>query len=725
MKRAVLLPILLLAGIGLWGLDESGGGIPWIFGDTAAGGHRGKINAVYYDGRRLLSIGEDGFLGLWDLERGEAVGRFQLSGLPLLAIARRPGKSQIAVIEDDGLGHCRISAWDYLSLEKLFTLPFQDPVRSVSYSAGGTYLVICRSGRTGIALVDSETGELLLDPENIAEEFPSSAGFAAIGRTERAMLVYSPAGTLSYWELGGDRELSLIPALDGFGLSLNFEAPLDLRGPLLFGNNRFLAGFDGGGLVVLEADTGYELDRDPSLPWGTLAAGGDELYCLAGPPPGGGRTGTPVPAGREGLYRFRMDASGNLQRRGFYPSPAGAGALAVIPGEGEDSPPLIALGTAEGEVLRLGSPWALPARLGLKKQIRIPEAAAGQKEIAFLTGENSLGRIPLDFLELQDGFPLTLEDAGAYTRITAAGASPMEASFPDNHPAADRFILWQDRSPLPSPALRAPGTGPDLLLLDRPPPERDNRSSAGGFSLRSVSALEDRGLFLDMGGNISIISLAAGETQYTETSPGSLDAAFIDRDSIILGRGSSGDPFLMIDTKTRETVTLPYPASIGLQVYRGPSGAIYGTTIEEERGERRTVIIRLDLQDPAASARLAEYRGEDAEFSIAEAEGLTASTLGEGGIYGPWGTVGFERGPAFPLRITGGDRYFIVLDTEGGISWYDPRSGELLALFRLYEDAWTLVSKEQRKGGSVFSQRETSSYSEGRTVATVRRPRKG
>jgi hypothetical protein len=719
-KRAALLAVLLLAGAGLWGQDDSGGDIPWIFRDTGSGGHRGKITGLYYDGRRLLSTGEDGFLGMWDLERGEALTRFQLSGLPLLAAARRPGKSQIAVIEDDGLGHCRISAWDYLSLENLFTLPFEDPVRSISYSAGGTYLVICRSGRTGIVLVDPETGEALLNSENISEEFPSSAGFAAIGRTERAMLVYSPAGAVSYWELGGDRELSLIPAVDAFGLPLNFEAPMDLQAPLLFGNNRFLAGFDTGGLVVLEADTGYELDRDPFLPWGTLAAGGDELYCLA--VPGEGRAGTAAPIGREGLYRFRMDASGNLQRTGFYYSPAGAGALAVIPGETGNSPPLAAIGTAEGEVLRLnlGSSWALPTRLGVKKQIRIPEAAAGKNEIAFLTGENSLGRIPLDFLELQDGFPLALENAGAYTRITAAGASSAEAPFPEDHPAADRFILWQDRSPLPSPALRSPGAGPDLPLLA--PPEGGGRP-AGGFPLRSAAALEDWGLFLDMGGNISIVSLTAGETRYTESSPGSLDAAFIDRDRIILGRGSSGDPFLMIDTKTRETVALPYPASAGLQVYRGPSGAIYGTTIEEGTGERRTVIIRLDLQDPAWSVRLAEYRGEDAEPSTAEAEGFAASTLGEGGIYGPWGTVGLERGPAFPLRIAGGDRYFIVLDTEGGISWYDPRSGELLALFRLYEDEWTLVSKEQRKGGSVFSRRETSSYSEGRTA--VRRPRKG
>jgi hypothetical protein len=694
MKKAALLSILFLAGAGLWAQDEPDGGIPWIFRDTASGGHRGKVTGIYYDGRRILSIGEDGFLGLWDLDQGKALMRFQLSSLPILAMARRPGKSQIAVIEDDGLGHCRISAWDYLSLDNLFTLPFQDPVGSISYSAGGAYLAVSRSGSTGIVLMDSETGESLLNSRNIPEEFPPSAGFTAIGRTERAMLVYSPSGTLSYWELSGNQELHLAPALDEFGLPLNFEAPMDLYAPLLFGNNRFLAGFDNGGLVVLGADTGYELERDPSLPWGALAAWGDELYCLVTPIPGERRTGNTLPAGREGLYRFRMDAAGSLRRIGFYPSPAGRGtsALAVVPGERENSPPRIVMGTAEGEVLQLNlrSPRALPLRLGVKNQIRIPEAAAGKGKIAFLTGENSLGSIPLDFLELQDGFPLVLENAGTYTRIAAVEAS---APGDEDNSAADRFILWQDRSSLPSPGLYFPGAAADLLLLNRPSPERGNtgRSSAGEFPLRSVSALEDWGLFLDMGGNISIISLTSGEVRYTETSAGSLDAAFINQDGIILGRSSSGEPFLIIDTGTRETVALPYPASAGIRVYRGPSGSIYGTTIGEGEGGRRTSIIRLDLKNPAGSERLAEYRGEDAELmNIAEAEGFAASTLGAGGIYSPWGMIELERGPALPLRIAGGDRYFIVLDTEGGISWYDPQSGELLALFRLYEDEWTL-----------------------------------
>jgi hypothetical protein len=87
-----------------------------------------------------------------------------------------------------------------------------------------------------------------------------------------------------------------------------------------------------------------------------------------------------------------------------------------------------------------------------------------------------------------------------------------------------------------------------------------------------------------------------------------------------------------------------------------------------------------------------EYQGEDVRFSMAEADGFIASNLGEGGaaIYSSWGMIDLERGPGLPEQLIDGDLYFIVIDAEGCISWHDPRTGEILALFRLYENEWIL-----------------------------------
>jgi hypothetical protein len=685
------------------------------------GGHRGRVTCVQYDGERFLSAGEDGFLETWDGRGRQALSRYQLSGLPILTMVCRPGKPQIACVESDGLGQHRISVWDYRSLKNLFTLRFRDPVQNISYSAGGSYLLISRSGSTGIVLADPETGELLLEPGNIPEEFPSSVSFAAIGRTERVMLVYSPTGSLSYWELRReDEKPRLVPSLDQLGLPLNFDVPADLSSPVLFGNNLFFAGFDREGLVLLRADTGAVLGREGSISRGQLAGEGDELYCLVpagtsgrGGPAGAGNSpgAAAVESGEAGIYRFRVNNYGYLERREFRSFPAGlaANALALAPGARSSSLPLVALGTTGGDLLALTSLSQLStARIPeTKRQAPIPEAAAGRETIAFLTGENRLGYIPLDFSTLRNGAALTLEPADGYSRITAAGTvGPSQDSPParpelEPDPAADRFLLWQDVSPLPLPALRFPGDGGNALLLSglggRAPPTGSR--NPGRFPLRSVSTLGDRGLFLDTGGTISVLSLLNGEGLYAETSIGSMDGAFIDQDTIILGRsapvsGGSAAPFLKIDTQTSETVPIPYSASVGAQVYRGSSGRIYGVTVETAGNDLWTSIIRLDTQDPAQSVKLVEYRGEDARFSIAETEGFIASTLGGtgAGIYAPWGVINLERGPGLPLRIADGDLYFVILDSEGCICWHDPRTGELLALFRLYEDEWTLVT---------------------------------
>jgi WD40 repeat protein len=671
----------------------------WVFRDIVPGPHRGRVNCLQYDGERILSAGEDGFLEIWDQSR--AVLRFQISSLPISALAVRPGKTQIACIETDDLGQYRISAWDYETLTKLFTLRFQDPVQGISYSAGGTYLIISRSGSTGIVLADSVTGEMLLDPRNISGEFPLSTSLAAIGRTERIMLTYSPAGTLSYWELrAGDGEIHLTPSLDASSVPLNFSVPSNINSPVLFGNNRFFAGFDREGLVILRADTGSELVRDSSIMQGKLIGLGGDLYCLVMRDAGGRRTS----GGGEGIIRIRMNNADRVERREYFPIPAAMTVNTLLPfsgGAGTAADLRLILGTAEGELLTADPRFSLSIarKLTTRAQTRIAEIAAGGKTIAFLAGEDLLGYIPLDFLELEDGDSLDMESPGAYTRINAAGNVLLPGVAAETGERADRFLFWQDESPLPLPVIRSP-SGEDRVLSNLGGNARNqgNRPSGPGsssrFPLLSVSVLEDRGLFLDTRGNITVLSLTNGEGLYAESFTGAMDAAFIDRDSVVLGRNapfSQGTPFLKIDIKTGETVPLPYPAAVGVQVYRGPTGRVYGVTVEDRENSLQTAIISLDTREGISSPRLVEYNGEDTRFSIAEADGFLASNIGgEAGIYAPWGAVKMERGPGLPLRISGGDLYFVVLDAEGCISWHDPRTGEILAVFRLYEDQWVL-----------------------------------
>jgi hypothetical protein len=675
-----LLPLALLCALfGFPGgaFAQSGGNSGlWVFRDAIPGPHRGSANSLQYDGQRFLSAGEDGFVEIWNED--QAALRFQISALPLSALVIRPGKTQIACVETDDLGQYRISVWDYTTLKNLFTLRFRDPVRNLAYSAGGSYLIISRSGATGLVLADSDTGELVLEPRNYPDEFPSSVSFAAMGRTERVLLTYSPSGALSYWELRTGAEPRLVPSLDNYSRPLSFAVPPNLESPLLFGNNRFFAGLNREGLVILRADTGVELLRDASLSRGKLAGLGGELYCLAGDSGGGG------------IHRFRMNSGDRLEGRDYFPLPGDMGvhALLPVPARIRNAPTRLVLGTEGGELFTADPrlPLSAAKKLRTGAQTRIPEIAAGTESIAFLTGDKRLGYLPLDFFELKNGDTLSLEPSGAHTRISPAGLSPSPPEEEGGGP--DRFLFWQDGSPLPAPELRSRERSSALPGLGAGP----------RFPLRSVSTLEDRGLFLDTGGNLTVLSLEGGERIYAESFIGATDAAFIDRNSVVLGRSAPYSlgittPFLKVDIQPGETVPIPYPASVGIQVYRGASGGVYGVTVESGEGGLRTSIIRLETQGEPSS-RLLHYEGEDTRFSLSEADGFLASTIGGdgAGIYAPWGLIPVERGPGLPRLMSDGDLYFVILDAEGCVSWHDPRTGKILAVFRLYEDHWTLAS---------------------------------
>jgi hypothetical protein len=214
-------------------------------------------------------------------------------------------------------------------------------------------------------------------------------------------------------------------------------------------------------------------------------------------------------------------------------------------------------------------------------------------------------------------------------------------------------------------------------------------------------------------GNLRVINRDSGEILFSYSAIGSQDATFIDEENIIVGRSvaSGNTPFLRINILNGETVPLSYPAAIGARVYRGSGGGVYGAVIIRNGSESQTAIVALRTSNQTQSRPLVEYGGEDTLFDMAESGGLLASNVGGGaaavyriaeGSGGGPAVRPLERSPGFPIRILDGNRRFIVLDTEGNITWHDPETGKILARFRLYENEWIL-----EKEGSLIRGRLT------------------
>jgi hypothetical protein len=568
----------------------------------------------------------------------------------------RPGKSQVALVESDGVGAYRISAWDYALKRNLFTLRFRDPITFINYSAAGNFLMVARSAGAGVMFIHPETGETLDSPRNQT----GNTIFAATGRSERTMMTYAASGQIAYWELNTGRMIQ------------NSVAPPNLGSPILFGNNRYLCGIDANGLAVLDAVTGKELARDRNVDRGKLfpVASSDLLEFLYL-----GTLNNSANRGNIVLTHYAITTNGALEgsnRTTFSAMPlissgAGAGGGAV------------ALGAVDGGVWIFAPTHTEPQPMNRVKLIHIDSAAVSGDSLAFLTDEASISILPLDFYLLRDRDTMTLDSSRGNTHISG-------------DPSANgRFLLWQSNDTRSYPILISGAGTPERadvilarLALRRP--------------LRSASLLDNQILFLDSAGNITVLSTETGSSKFTYTATDPLDISFFNSETIIIGHAdlSQNSPFLLVNTITEETVPFNYPATVGAKLYRSAAGSMYGGVVEGSTDNATTALLLLDIDDPAASKRLVEYQGEDTTFIIAQSGSAVASTIGGNGptLHGDRGFGAFET-PSLPVNLIGSEKYFIVLGRDGSISWHSNATGSILARLRLLQTEWLLETADR------------------------------
>ncbi len=621
--------------------------------------HKGPVTSVFISGNEVVSAGEDGFIEIWDISGLIARERFQLSSLEIKSMVKRPGKDELCLLESDGLGLYRISAWNYRERKKIFSLRFRDPVTYINYSAGGNFIIAARTGRNGLVFIDSQSGDLLQSPETLS----ASVAFAATGLSERVMIAYFPSGELSYWNLETGTRTS------------RFDVLPNLDSVVMFGNGYYFAGVDSSGLAVLDAVSGALLDRLEYIsPDARLCASGDELFCM-------------IPDGYSpGIYRFAIDYDGRLTERAFFPLDENEAASVFSADNG-----VVVTGTTEGKLILPGRNGGYRRFINGNSQTPVISAAVSGSALAFLTEDRALGFLPLNYSAIADGAVLPLEKYEAYSRISALTG--------DGSTAADsggQFILWQSDGTEAFPLTVS-------SHVDFPPP-RFNEIPLR-FPLRSVQAAYGKLLLLDSAGNVTAL-YPEGEKNpsYSFSAAGSTDATFIDKDNILLCRAAilGNTPFLMLNIATGETVPMARAAG---------QGGIYTAVIEETSdGENRagreikTSIIKLNITSPAQSLRLVEFPGEDTQFSMASAGNLLAATIGgEGAALFASGRIRpFERTSGLPVYLSSGGGFFIAVDTEGNVSWHNARTGRLEAVFTLIGNAWLLQTESGIRRGTAI-----------------------
>ncbi|MDR2782509.1 MAG: hypothetical protein LBB48_01465 [Treponema sp.] len=622
-----------------------------------SGGHRGAIRAIVYDGGRIITAGEDGFLEFWNLQYRAAEERFQISELPLKVMRLRPEKPHLAVVESDGKRR-RVSAWNYETKEQLFSMDFNAEPAFITYSGAGGFLIVVKSDHTGTVCLDGDTGELLYTIPDIVGD----AILAATGKSETAMISYLPSGVISYWNLAQEKEIQQCGTVAG------------LQTPILFGNNRFIAGVGVKGLFVVDAITGKTLDYDPHIVNGSVyivKSESSDFICISEDVANGVAVQT--------IYFFTINSLKKIEAKcdhTIIDSQFRVESLTALQNGA-------AFGAADGNVRIFnedGSSLAFAVKNPLvAREIAVVKSYADYARdigdarhtgdaIVFLTDE-SVAVMPLDWALLPE-----------------IGVSFGANDFASISAAKEGFVLWS-----------ATGKKPRYLTTGKGYTELSYQSK---FPLSAVVSFNGKALFLDSVGEITVLSLETNKSVFSFSSAGSLDAAFLDDRNLIVGRGDGIAPFLKVNLATGETIPLAYPGKVGARVYRSASGAVYGGVVSNEEGERKTILIRLDMSNTAQSPVLMEAHGENLAFALAETGGTVASTLLDGRavmVDGNGAYTAFEQKGGFPVHLVDGGDFFVSVDTDGVISWHDPQTGLLLAQFRLYEDEWTLEQKTEEE----------------------------
>jgi len=237
--------VLLAAGVMLLSLSLS------AQSHISTQSHQGIVTAVVPSNsgdakKTFFSAGADGFLIKWsDDDQGE---HYQISDLPVKFAAVSPGQNLIAVYETDSGLMNRVSVWDFNTLTRRYARRFSDSVTSLSFSAGGTYLIVGTATVTGAVFLRADDG-------TVVDKISDTTGifsFASTSSTEKTFFTYSPAGSIAYFNLQTGK------------LKGKFQAEPGLSQVATFGSDLFLAGVKNNTVYVLSALSGSTVGTFPS-----------------------------------------------------------------------------------------------------------------------------------------------------------------------------------------------------------------------------------------------------------------------------------------------------------------------------------------------------------------------------------------------------------------------------------------------------------------------------
>ena len=551
-------------------------------------------------------------------------GIWQVSDIPIRMIAAHPAGKLVAIYESDSFSTHRISLWNWAEKRRVYAKRFQDSINAISWSGGGTYLMVANTSFNGITFLQGEAGKAVRP----FKTSPGIVNLSATGKSERSVVNYAPAGRIVYTSLSS-----------GETIEEHITEP-NLYSTSLCNNNRTIIGFTGSSSVALNAMDGSVLSRiDATNPVAATAS-----------------TDTaPVWFERaQGAWVLRQGERDAV--RVNLPS-----SEAIAAAAGTDK--FRIFGTSRGDIYVLAN-----AALSKEKSANITPATGicAKGDFFYFIAGGSLYR-----MSRYGESPALLLSSSKEEKTALFG--PISSRIDSCAPLGeDSLLLWSSDT-----------ASPLLLFNERTGTTASLYTPQRGITALSVTA---SGIALVEGDTRAVFIGDGSADPFVYSSMGLQDAAMVSETRMLVARSAgarSSAPLLLIDIATGETAPLAFSADIcfALAPVGGRQDLLYAYAVksENEQGGKSTELILIKINAEQFSKSEVEtaavYSDEDLSAKLLPlASDRVLAALGKTGLSEIARRDGrqrmFERAYALPAEIAATEKYAVTLNYDGSLSWY-------------------------------------------------------
>ena len=586
-----------------------------------------------------FSSGEDGFLIRWGEDnQGE---HYQISDVGLKLIAVSPNGNDIAVYETDGGSVNKVSVWDWKTLTRKYQKNFTDSITSLKFSAKGNYLIIGTATVDGAIFIRTASWTII----DKVKANTSIVNYIATSDSEKTVVFYSPAGTLSYFNLMTGQ------------LKQKFSVIQGLTNPVMFNNNIFLAGIKDNSIYILNAFKGTTVTSIQAQNPIILSGSKDKnFYYLEYD-------------GRNNYELKMLEVQDDMKISNprlvkSFRGPRGEAAICVGTKHFGD----LYLGARNGAIYRADTEaTSTPqnfVQITENKYKMIYDIDECLKDFFFLT-EDKLYRS-----NYETGIPQVVCRTQGQNQII---------SFDE-----ENVILWTKSSRSPVIKKNLSTQAEEVLFTPK--------SSLQSVRLFNVEG-SDYLVEIESNSEVNIFDFEKKTIKEVYSGTGIQDAVLAQNGNLYVAKSAATNPqvpLLCVNPDTLETVPLGVKGNVSYALSI-KENMIYGINLVSDETGKTTYVFSFNI-DSKVLTNILKFSNEDSDVFTYLKGGNLFTNIGKNKVYcyniSSKKRFAYNRSSSIPVDICQNGNQVVILNSNGSISWCSPTSQTLKA-------DWYLTNDEQ------------------------------